>query len=330
MLAVGGQQGSRIVRAIDLSPGAPLVLIDVGASGGPPHRWLNLGDKVEIIGFEPDSRAAESLTSGPGFRTVRVALYSEAGKHRFYRTRKQECSSLFPPNRAFVNGFPESDRFDVIGTGEIDVDTLDRQVIAAEIGDPDFLKLDVQGAELAVLRGATKTLQQQLVGVQIEVCFVPLYEGQPLFSDVDTFLREFGFELFDLSCEFWKRDSRVGDARGQLVFADALYLKSAEATSSLVGLLEDRYRSAKALKAAAVASLYGYQDHGVHVLEACRAFVDGPSYTSAYGALSGQIPLERRVPDFPGRRKVANLAYMAYRLVRPRYWADYPTRYNRG
>jgi FkbM family methyltransferase len=314
------------------SRSAPLTLIDVGASGGPPPRWQGLANKAEIIGFEPDRRAAESMKPRPGFRYLNVALYSHVGRVRLYFTRKQECSSVFPPNRTFLDGFPESDRFDVVGSEEVDVDTLDRQLVDAGIEDPDFLKLDVQGAELAVLQGGLATLEQRLVGVQAEVCFVPLYEGQPLFSDVDIFLKKFGFELFDLSCEFWKRGPApmAGSARGQLIFADAVYLKSAEATLAMLAQLPERDRAAKLLKAVTVAGLYGYQDHGVHLLEACRGFLDAASYALAFRTFSSQVPLQRRIPDFPGRRKAAGLAYQAYRLLRPRYWADYPTRYNRG
>jgi hypothetical protein len=56
----------------------------------------------------------------------------------------------------------------------------------------DFLKLDVQGYELAVLKGAEATLRDVLV-VHTEVEFVEMYKGQPLFADVDQFLRRAGF-----------------------------------------------------------------------------------------------------------------------------------------
>ena len=122
----------------------------------------------------------------------------------------------------------------------------------------------------------------------------------------------------------------AGSARGQLIFADAVYLKSAEATLAMVAALPERDRTTKVLKAVTVASLYGYQDHGVHVLETCRGFIDAASYAQAFRTFSSQVSLQRRIPDFHGRRKAASLAYQAYRLLRPRYWADYPTRYNRG
>ena len=65
----------------------------------------------------------------------------------------------------------------------------------------DFLKLDVQGAELDVLRGATQTLENVLV-IESEVEFVPLYKDQPLFGEMQVFLRERGFlfhKLLDIA-----------------------------------------------------------------------------------------------------------------------------------
>ena len=60
-----------------------------------------------------------------------------------------------------------------------------------------FLKLDTQGSELDILRGAGTALDRCL-GIEIEVEFVPIYVGQPLFADVDQWLRARGFLLWRL------------------------------------------------------------------------------------------------------------------------------------
>ena len=52
----------------------------------------------------------------------------------------------------------------------------------------DFIKLDTQGSELDILHGAGSLLDN-CSGLQLEVMFSPLYEGQPLFADVDAYLR---------------------------------------------------------------------------------------------------------------------------------------------
>jgi hypothetical protein len=62
----------------------------------------------------------------------------------------------------------------------------------AEIDDIDLLKIDVQGAELSVFRHGRRALQNAVM-IQTEVSFIPLYENQPSFADVDQELRAQGF-----------------------------------------------------------------------------------------------------------------------------------------
>jgi len=79
--------------------------------------------------------------------------------------------------------------FDVVGRVPV---TTKRMQDLKEITDTDFLKVDVQGAELYVLRGAGRCLEDAVV-VHTEAEFVPMYKEQPLFAEVDQFLRQSGF-----------------------------------------------------------------------------------------------------------------------------------------
>jgi hypothetical protein len=82
----------------------------------------------------------------------------------------------------------------------------------------DILKLDLQGYELEALRGATNLLPR-IKTITTEVEFVPLYDGQPLFGDIDCFLRQSGFRLLNLY-ELWTHPD------GQLTAGDAIYLNT--------------------------------------------------------------------------------------------------------
>jgi hypothetical protein len=79
---------------------------------------------------------------------------------------------------------------------------------------------------LNALLGAKETLKNS-IGVELEVEFTEMYLGQPLYGDIAKFLVESGFEFYDfLNLCRWERDSHSG--LGQLVFGDALFLKTPE------------------------------------------------------------------------------------------------------
>lgn len=75
------------------------------------------------------------------------------------------------------------------GTIRVQVTTIDEFVDRQEIERIDVLKLDIQGAELMALRGATNTLRNMHVQViYTESLFVPHYEGNALFHELWSFL----------------------------------------------------------------------------------------------------------------------------------------------
>lgn len=181
-----------------------------------------------MLHVEPDPNGAPD---GP---VIPVALGRERASRILNITRSAACSSLLRPNEAVIRRYTSPELFDVLTTEVVEMDTLDSQVELRGFR-PDFLKIDVQGTELDVLAGAERALEH-VVGVEVEVEFVPTYEGQALFSDIDPFLRERGFELFDLSTVHLKR--RRAPGRGQAVWADALYLRPPETTTRTDALAE--------------------------------------------------------------------------------------------
>jgi len=77
----------------------------------------------------------------------------------------------------------------LVGESEIQTRRLDD---IPEVKDIDYIKLDVQGAELDIILGAQRVLETTLV-VHSEVEFIPIYIDQPLFGDIDVALRKAGF-----------------------------------------------------------------------------------------------------------------------------------------
>jgi hypothetical protein len=144
--------------------------------------------------------------------------------------------------------------------------TLDEVVRQNSIAAIDFLKLDTQGSELAILQGALYCLAG-VVGVKVEVEFIETYRAQPLFAEVDIFMRQQGFQLYDLKRYFWKRNSRTkSGGKGQLIFADALYFRSLDSLSNLL-VQQDRVVAVnKLLKLMVACLIYGASDYALDVL----------------------------------------------------------------
>jgi FkbM family methyltransferase len=241
-------------RAAALLDGATLTLLDVGAAESAPPRWQPYGSVIDYVAVEPDPRSSGAVTNSPvsAFNSRRVitkGLWSSEGIVDLHLCRKPLTSSIYAPNTELLARFPDASRFDVVGKERMAVTTVDK--IASEHDlYIDAIKLDVQGAELEVLRGAQQSLRQVLL-VEAEVEFQPMYVNQPLAAEVSDHLARAGFEFLDyLSLYRWHPQTL--DGTGQLVFADALYVRTPE-TLSATDLMTHR-------KLAALSVIYGRGD----------------------------------------------------------------------
>jgi FkbM family methyltransferase len=234
-----------------------LKIIDVGAAETnlpPAYKQLLGAFPCEIVGFEPQAEACQSLNGRrrPGHLYLPYAI-ADGSRHPFYQCSSPLCSSLFEPDAALASKFhnlPELMR--VVGRSEVETHRLDD---VPETAGADFLKLDVQGAELLVLEGAAKRLRDILV-VHTEVEFLPLYKGQPLFGDIDACLRRHGF-LFHTFFPFGRTfkpfiANNNDDAwMRQIIWADAVYVRDftkfaglgLEALLKIAGILHENYQS---------------------------------------------------------------------------------------
>jgi FkbM family methyltransferase len=206
--------------------------IDIGANpidGDPPYAALLRDGQAEVVGFEPDATALASLNNakGPHERYFPHAV-GDGGRHVLRVCQAPGMTSLLEPDPATLglfHGFPDWGR--VLHRLEVATVRLDD---VPEAAGADLLKLDIQGAELMVLRHATARLAEAVV-VQAEVEFLPLYCDQPLFGDVDRFMRDHGFAFH----RFYPENSRVMSPLmvggspyagfSQLVWADAIFIR---------------------------------------------------------------------------------------------------------
>ena len=304
-------------------------MVDVGASGGLESNWKPAEKYLQVIGFEPDEREFCNLEekSDGKIKYLNTGLYREKTSLTFYLTQKQQTSSIFKPNRELLNRFPESQRFDIVKSAEIETDTMDNQFRINNITEADFIKIDTQGSELFILEGAAETIRKHAFGLEIEVEFIELYQDQPLFADVDSFVRRQGFQLFDIQGAYWKRTigKDYGKKRGQLVFGNALYFKNLNDFREAVdGIGNNFARKAKVLKYISIAFLYGYYDLAMEVLDTMSYVFDINERETIHRVIKRHVRYESKIPAFRGKTRIANVFYFLWELWRPTHekWAS--------
>jgi len=266
----------------------PVFYCDVGARFGVARPWSEARDSLHVIAFEPDAEEAGRLrTVGDRHTVIESALWDQSGTVSLNITRSPGSSSVLIPNHRFLSEFPDAERFSVEKTVAVKTTTLDA-IDRGKVPHLDFLKVDTQGAEERVLRGGIQRISREVVGLEVEVAFAPLYQGQSEFADIDRLLRaECGFHLWDLRFTRWKykAGADVGAAKGRVVFGDALYFRPVDAVAAWLAGFDQKEIGQKLGALALSAGLYGYADYVLAVLtepEVVR--VAGADAVKRYGA----------------------------------------------
>jgi FkbM family methyltransferase len=182
-----------------------LNIIDVGCRWGFADNFLKYLDDVNLLGFDPDEaeckRLKDDFTSRTGSNSLKLfpyALGDEVGTKTLYITKDPGSSSLFLPRIDLHADHPTMrNAQSPISTAEVWTTRFDNIVEVTGCTQPDFIKLDTQGYELNILKGFGEYLPKARA-LKIEVEFNEMYEGQPLFANVDHFMRQNGFVLWKL------------------------------------------------------------------------------------------------------------------------------------
>ncbi len=126
-----------------------VVVGDIGARWGASEAWRGLGNRLTLVGFDPDEAECEKLNqSTPDTeRYVPFALSNRMGSETLFVTKEPACSSMFPPIEQLATIFPELAVTELVGSELVECTTLDQWAVAAKAAPFDCLKLDVQGAE---------------------------------------------------------------------------------------------------------------------------------------------------------------------------------------
>jgi len=184
-------------------------LIDIGSAGDLPFPWKENANIIgHLLKFEPRDKP----TSNPNITTMDSALWSCDIVKDFYIYKgfKGSGSSLFKQNYEYVReNFSElskrGDKFlaetwfersKLVKTEKIQCRSLDN--ILKDLNHSwnyHFLKIDAQGAEYEILRGAKNILDNYCIGLHLELFKYPLYHGIKLKDEVIDYLKIFNFKL---------------------------------------------------------------------------------------------------------------------------------------
>tara|TARA_Y100001935_G_C17213320_1_gene461266 strand:+ start:69 stop:938 length:870 start_codon:yes stop_codon:yes gene_type:complete len=172
-------------------------IIEVGAlkiqdQDEPFYELLDYFPSTKIIGFEIEKEICEKMNSQAkeGVKYYSHALGKDNEQRKFYITQNPMCSSLYKPNEELIKLYNNFEVAYLKKETEIETISLDYFVEKHEVGDVDFIKIDVQGAELDVFKGGSKTLKNVLK-IVCEVEFIQHYENQPLFGEVSDYLSQY-------------------------------------------------------------------------------------------------------------------------------------------
>jgi len=201
-------------RELDFSPS---LVIDGGANIGQFARAVSdVFPDAEIHSFEPVSdvfaELEENLGRTKGVRLNRKGLGSEPRRTMIHVNAHRHSSSILD---TMDSGGAKYGDLRTERDEEIEVTTLDVYLADVEKRGPWLLKLDVQGYEYEVLRGAEASLPE-FDAVLLEVGVRPTYAGELLLPDVLEFMRGKGFEL-DGVLDIGRDDER------RIVQMDALF-----------------------------------------------------------------------------------------------------------
>ena len=228
------------------------------------YKLLDFFPNSKINAFEIDKTECQKLNtlSKNGVQFFPYALGYKEEIRKFYETNHPMCSSLYEPNIELLKLYHNLEVAYLKNILEIKTMSIDKFMEIEKIKSVDFIKIDIQGAELDVFKGANKCLENILLIVS-EVEFIQIYKNQPLFGDVCSFLnrRDIMFHKFlglagrSLKPIIINNDKNLAI---QHIWSDAVFIKNIFKIPEL--------NNSQLLKLAVFSYLYGSPDLTVFCL----------------------------------------------------------------
>ena len=299
----------------------PINYFDIGSRGGFQEDLLPLAFAVNAIGFEPEPSEfikLNSRESSPWLTSKHLpfAISGDGGRQTLFISRGPQSASLLQHNMELGVRFDKTQFVEVEGKIEIETQTLSEALELANINSIDYLKIDIEGAELEVFR-SSPTIMDNILAVKTEVSFVEFRHDQPHAFEVEEFMKEKGFMLMDLvQPAHWRRQGYVIHpytanevppySRGQIVHGDYLFFRDPETLGdepeahiklALIAMALGYFDNSLMILENRVARNYVSERYGKSILEfiepASRAYGRRVFWKTLYSQIRGLVPLIR-------------------------------------
>jgi FkbM family methyltransferase len=177
-------------------------VIDAGGRFGLHPSWSKFKGELNYHLFEPDkveaNRLIEKYTKRSDVTVSKLALLDKEKEIRLYHFNNLAMSSCNKRNKivSWFKGEREHEE-DVTGYSDVKSTTVDDYCKEHNIS-VDFLKLDTEGSEHLILKGAELQLSESILGVRSEVSFDFIFDDSVLFSKMHDFMLDRGYYLLNI------------------------------------------------------------------------------------------------------------------------------------
>ena len=223
----------------DFIDSSKLVLFDIGSRSSKKYNSISsrldsLKKYSTLIICDADlSSTDESIKNltDEGWKNIKIFPYAISNSEEkyidLYLTKQSGLSSLLKPNTFFINKLPKFIRDDFSITKDFKVPNKKLINVLDEFNleGISHIDIDTQGTELDILKSGEKIIKNNLISLSIEVSFQEIYKDQCLFRDIDNYLSNFGFEIFELDRSMLLNIPEINYSKKILFQGDALYFK---------------------------------------------------------------------------------------------------------
>lgn len=275
----------------------PFVLYDIGARGGIHELFRQYSDvvKIRVYAFEPEKSACEELEKEYCDRgniiVINKAVSERSGQEKFF-VMGGASSLLVRPN---------------VSCEAVTVECVSLDEFVKDQGNlpPNFIKIDTEGAELKGFKGASQVLQDNILGIYCEISFWKGHAGRCYFREIDEYLSDRGFILFDLTVNR-AQGSGIGGKKGKVRTGDVLYLKKFDLhyREMQENNVENSFIKAQLFKLIMICCRYYYLDYAYELVRFgySKELLDKSEFEILDNKISCITDLSQLIPNFPGKK----------------------------